>query len=113
MSFLLSVDMNILHRSNIDMFIKLHIPLSLIYERPSPMPLNRSCANPQFKQATVLRAYNVDGYFSSVEAIRAMQQVVLESQKIEKFSILNLTYTKSMVMNMILKFYVCIYFYIF
>ena len=81
------------------MFIKLRIPLSLICERPSYMPINRSCTSPQFKQATILRAYNTDGYFSSVEAIRAMQQVVMEYQKIEKFSILNLTYTKSMVLG--------------
>jgi hypothetical protein len=79
------------------MFIELHVPLYLICPREAAMHVDRSCRQPQYKQQNVLRAYNTDGYFSSAEAIRAMQEIVRECQRVEKISMLNLTYTKSMV----------------
>ena len=95
-----------LNAADCKLFFGLNLPISLLF---SPRKLSIQ-AYPekityQYKQLSTKKAYESDGYFSSVEAIKAMQCVVEENLRIEKLKVLNLTYSKSMHLDKMEKYF--------
>lgn len=88
-------DSTVFHRSNVSIYTELHLPLALVAlttrdSIPGIVTLQ------QYKQETIRRIYESDGYLSSPAAIHALQGTVVENLRIKNIKLLELTYSKSM-----------------
>ena len=88
-------DFTCFNKTQLFLFSDLGVPLPLVLNQPR-ISVPGVISSQQYKQAVVLRDYEADGYFSSKEAIHAMQGTVEENERIEKFHIFTLTYSKSL-----------------
>ena len=87
-------DSSVLNSSQFSTFTELNLPLSSVMVKLRDSKWG-AISTQQFKQHVTLRAYETDGYFSSVEAIKALQGAVAENEKILAYDIFSLTFEKS------------------